>query len=105
METQTLRDVPASEVEQVVSDFESEGYTVTKQKQSNRNYTVVASRPRPKGAVAVTDASTVVLHNVKRKDLQQVVTDLTDEGYTVTVQPEPDGEFTVIGVRSSGTTE
>lgn len=101
METQTLHDVPASEVEEVISDFESEGYTVTKQKQSNRKYTVVASRPRPKGAVTVTDANTVVLHNVKKEDLQQVVTDLTDEGYTVTVQPEPDGEFTVIGVKNS----
>ncbi len=99
METQTLHDVPASEVDEIVADFESEGYTVTKHRQSNGKYTVAASRPRPRGAVAVTDANTVVLHNVKKKDLQEVVTDLASEGYTVTVQLEDDGEFTVIGVK------
>ena len=101
METQTLHDVPADEVDEVVSDFESETppYTVTKQKQSNGKYTVVATRATPKNAATPTQGNTVVLHNVKKKDLQEVVTDLTDEGYTVTVQPEPDGEFTVIGVK------
>lgn len=101
METQTLHDVPANEVDQVAADFKSEGYTVTKQKQANGNFTVVATRPTPENAKTPTEGDTVVLHNVKKEDLQEVVGDLTDEGYTVTVQPEPDGEFTVIGVKNA----
>ena len=101
METQTLHDVPADEVDEVVSDFESEGYTVTKQKQTNGNYTVVATRRRTRGAAMPTDADTVVLNNIKKKDISEVLTDLTSEGYTVTVKAEPDGEFTVIGVKTS----
>ena len=101
METQTLHDVPPDEVDQVVADFESEGYTVTKQKQSNKNFTVAATRQRKRNAPTPTKANTVVLHNVKKSELSEVLSDLASEGYAVTVQPEPDGEFTVIGVKLS----
>ncbi len=100
METQTLHDVPPGEVDQVVADFESEGYTVTKQRQSNGNYTVVATRPRKRHDAMPTNATTVVLHNVKKSELAEVVSDLASDGYRVTVEPEPDGEFTVIGVKN-----
>ena len=99
METQTLHDVSPDDVDQVVADFESEGYTVTRQRQSNGNYTVVATRQRPRGASTPIEGNTVVLNNVKKKDVAGTVSDLISEGYTVTVQPEPDGEFTIIGVK------
>lgn len=99
METQTLHDVPADDVEQIVTDFESEGYTVTKQKQTNGNYTIVATRKRSRNDAAPTKATTVVLHNVKKSELSEVVGDLASEGYAITVQPEDDGEFTVIGTK------
>ena len=101
METQTLHDVPPADVDQVVADLESEGYTVTKRKQSNGNSPVVATRPRKRNAAAPTDANTVILHNVKKSELAEVVTDLASEGYAVSVLPEPDGEFTVIGTKRS----
>jgi hypothetical protein len=40
-----LTDIPTSEVDEVVSDFESEGCTVTKEKQNNGLWTVRASCP------------------------------------------------------------
>lgn len=101
METQTLHDVSPDEVDQVTADFESEGYTVTKQKQTNGNYTVVATRRRKRHDAAPTNANTVILHNVKKSELAEVVSDLASEGYHVSVQPEPDGEYTVIGVKGS----
>jgi hypothetical protein len=101
METQTLHNVTAKQLKATVEDFESEGYTVTTQKKDNGKYTVVATRPTAAGAATLTEGDTVVLHNVKPENLQEVIQDLTDEGYTVTVQPEPDGEFTVIGVKTS----
>jgi len=94
-------------VDQVVSDFETEGFSVTKQKQPDGNYTVVAVKGGADAAPAATirakpaDGGMVVIHNVPADKLSQVVEDLTSEGFTVTVQPEPDGEFTVIGTRSS----
>jgi hypothetical protein len=104
METQTLHDVPKSELKNTVDDFKSDGYTVTTQEQDNGKFTVVATRPTTPATNAAGTPSggdTVVLHNVKAEDRPQTVQDLTDEGYTVTVQPEPDGEFTVIGVKTS----
>lgn len=41
----TLTDIPDDEVDEVVSDFESEGCTVTKRKQQDGNWTVVATCP------------------------------------------------------------
>jgi hypothetical protein len=43
--TETLIDVPDSEVAQVVGDFESEDATVIKTRQPNDNWTVVATFP------------------------------------------------------------
>ena len=40
-----LKDIPESEVDEVVSDFESEGCTVEKEKQPDGNYTVRATCP------------------------------------------------------------
>ena len=40
-----LTDIPESEVDEVVSDFESEGCIVTKAKQNNGLWTVKASCP------------------------------------------------------------
>jgi hypothetical protein len=45
MEPQVLTDVPAEEVDQVVSDFEAEGATVTKELQPNGKYKVTATFP------------------------------------------------------------
>jgi hypothetical protein len=42
---QVLKDVPESDVDQVISDFESEGCTVEKEKQPNGKYTVRATCP------------------------------------------------------------
>ncbi len=41
----TLTDIPDNEVDQVVRDFESEGATVTKKRQPNGMWTVVATFP------------------------------------------------------------
>jgi hypothetical protein len=41
----TLTDVPDSEVNQVVSDFVSEGCSVVKEKQANGKWTVRATCP------------------------------------------------------------
>ncbi len=41
----TLRDIPGSEVDEVVSDFESEGCTVEKEQQPDGNWTVRATCP------------------------------------------------------------
>lgn len=101
METQTLHDVPPNKVDKVVKGFEAEGYTVTKQLQANGNYTVVATRAAGAiKAVAAAEGDTVVLNNVPASSLSKVVNGLAAEGYTVTVLPEPDGEFTIIGVKS-----
>jgi hypothetical protein len=40
--SETLSDIPDSEVNQVVGDYESEGATVTKTKQSDGTWTVIA---------------------------------------------------------------
>lgn len=40
-----LTDIPDSDLDQVVSDFESEGCTVTKEKQPDENWTVKAICP------------------------------------------------------------
>ena len=40
-----LKDIPESDVDQVVSDFESQGCTVKKEQQSNGKYTVRATCP------------------------------------------------------------
>ncbi len=40
-----LTDIPASDVDEVVSDFESEGCTVKKEKQPDGKYTVRATCP------------------------------------------------------------
>ena len=46
MENQfVLKDVPEAEVDKVVADFEDEGATVTKEKQSDGKWTVRASLP------------------------------------------------------------
>jgi hypothetical protein len=42
---ETLSDVPDSEVDQVVKDFESEGAKVTKTQQPDGKWTVVATFP------------------------------------------------------------
>ena len=44
----TLTDIPDSDVSEVVSDFESEGCTVTKVKQANGLWTVKALCPEKK---------------------------------------------------------
>lgn len=43
--TETLTDVPDSDVDEKVRDFESEGATVTKTKQTGGKWTVVAKFP------------------------------------------------------------
>lgn len=40
-----LTDVPESDIDRVVKDFESEGATVTKVKQPDGNWTVTATFP------------------------------------------------------------
>jgi len=40
-----LKDIPESDVNQVISDFESEGCTVEKEKQPNGKFTVRATCP------------------------------------------------------------
>ncbi|MGA2465844.1 MAG: hypothetical protein ABSH06_16010 [Thermodesulfobacteriota bacterium] len=42
---ETLTDIPDNDVDKVVSDFESEGATVTKTRQANGMWTVVATFP------------------------------------------------------------
>lgn len=44
-----LTDIPESDLDQVVSDFESEGCTVTKKKQADGNWTVKAVCPEKIG--------------------------------------------------------
>ncbi len=41
----TLKDIPESEVDEIVKDFESEGCTVEKEKQPNGKWTVRATCP------------------------------------------------------------
>lgn len=41
----TLNDIPGSDVDEVIRDFESEGCTATKTQQPDGNWTVVASCP------------------------------------------------------------
>lgn len=43
--TRTLTDIPDEDVDEVVGDFESESCTVNKQKQSDGNWTVIATCP------------------------------------------------------------
>ena len=45
MSTHTLTDVPDGDVDEVVTDFESESCTVNKQKQPDGTWTVVATCP------------------------------------------------------------
>ena len=40
-----LTDIPESDVDEVVSDFESEGCTTKKEKQTNGKWTVTATCP------------------------------------------------------------
>jgi hypothetical protein len=42
---EVLRDVPEDVIDRVVSDFESEGAQVTKEKQPNGKWTLVATFP------------------------------------------------------------
>jgi len=42
-----LRDIPEDELEEVIGDFESEGCTVTKKKQPDEKWTVIATCPDP----------------------------------------------------------
>ena len=41
----TLENIPDVDVEQVVTDFESEGWTIVSRKQTNGTWTVVAEKP------------------------------------------------------------
>ena len=41
----TLTDIPTSDVDEVVSDFESEGCTAVKEHQKDGNWTVTATCP------------------------------------------------------------
>jgi hypothetical protein len=43
-----LTDIPQSDLDRVVKDFESEGATVTKEKQPDGNWTVKATFPDDK---------------------------------------------------------
>jgi hypothetical protein len=45
MRTETLNDVPDSEVEQVVQDYKDEGATVTKTRNPDGTWTVTATFP------------------------------------------------------------
>ena len=44
-EVRIIKDIPDSEVDEVVRDLESEGCTVEKEKQPNGNWTVRATCP------------------------------------------------------------
>lgn len=46
----TLTDIPDSDVQQTVEDFESEGATVEKTKQADGNWTVKATWPNGSSA-------------------------------------------------------
>ncbi len=46
--TRTLSEILDADVDEVVSDFESESCTVVKQKEANGNWTVVATCPDTK---------------------------------------------------------
>ena len=45
MTKRILKDIPEADVDQVVKDFESEGCTVSKEKQPNGKWTVTADCP------------------------------------------------------------
>ena len=47
MPTRTLRNVPNSDVDEVVGDFESEGATVEKTENSDGTWNVTATFPDP----------------------------------------------------------
>ena len=47
---EVLTDVPDSDVNEVVGDFESEGATVEKTKQPDGNWTVTATFPNGEGS-------------------------------------------------------
>jgi hypothetical protein len=100
MQTQTLHGVPKSKLKQLVTDFESEGFSVTTNKQNDGRFSVVATKADAAFSAADSDGDVVILNNVPADRLQETIADLTSEGYSVTVVPESDGEFTVIGTRT-----
>ena len=103
METLTLHGVPPGKLAAVTASFEKKGYTVTTSEQEDENFTVVATKSSSstKAALSAIDGEpdTIVLHNVPAGSLSKVVSSMTAKGYSVTVQAEDDGEFTVIGVK------
>lgn len=104
METLTLHGVPPGKLAAVKASFESKGYTVTSSPQADGNFTVVATKPSVSARTSLRfiDAKpdTIVLHNVPASSLSKVVSTMTAKGYSVSVQAEDDGEFTVIGTKA-----
>lgn len=103
METLTLHGVTPGKLNAVRSSFEAKGYTVTTAEQGDGNFTVVATKPSAstKASLSAVDSKpdTIVLHNVPANSLSKVVSSMTAKGYSVSVQAEDDGEFTVIGTK------
>lgn len=100
MQTQTLHGIPKSKLKQVVADFEGEGFIVTTNQQADGRFSVVATTAAAEFSAADSNGDVVILNNVPPERLQETIQDLTSEGYSVTVVPESDGEFTVIGTRT-----
>lgn len=92
MSEKRLTDIPASEVDEVVNDFESEGCTTERIRQDNGLWTVVAQCP-----VAAGEGTTERrLTDVPDSDVGELISDFESEGCTAEKISQGNGLWTVV---------
>jgi hypothetical protein len=62
-QTVVMTDVPPSDVDRVIAEYEAEGATATKTLQSNGNYTITASFPDGKAVLKISALSKATMQH------------------------------------------
>lgn len=111
--TKIIRDVPPKDLPQVVAGLRADGYLVHPEKQGNGLYTVIGIKQVPDVAGAISSdavrsgpasapapmAKTKIVTDVAEADVDSVETAMQADGYSTTRHRQPDGRFTVVGVK------
>lgn len=111
--TKIIRDVSANDLPLVVAGLRADGYLVHSEKQSNGLYSVIGVKHVPDVAGAISSdavrsgpasaraamAKTKIVTDVAEADVDQVEAAMQADGYTTTRHRQPDGRYTVVGVK------
>lgn len=111
--TKIIRDVPERDVPLVEAGLRADGYAVHSERQSDGRFTVIGIRQIPDvshavsapatrsgpGAAAVPMSKTKIVTDVPEQDVARVEAGLQADGYSTSRQRQPNGLYTVVGVK------